>query len=160
MSIINRITLLVFLSLFSCKKTPIQSVSEKVKKHTLNVVDKVIDKNNFIKIKWEELNYINNDFHEFTSLKKEDRRYVKLLNNKEAIIVIMEPTKYNLDSIQATENSIILYKKGGGWIYKFKWIDKKRHIGRWDYIYNKTVIDSSFSMYVVNEKYIDGLSKN
>jgi len=151
-----KITLLVFLSLFSCKKTNIQD--EKTKSTTPKIISTVLNKENFINTKWRAIDYVNNGFKKMT-IKEEWQSFVKI-NKKDAIIYLQEPTKYNLDSIQATRKSIILHIKGGGWIYKFKWIDKKRHIGRWDYIYNKTIIDSSFSMYVVDEKYIDDLSKN
>lgn len=157
---LNKIPLFILLFIFSCKDANIKNKDVGKEQEVSLTKIKTLKKENFVGVLWEDIDLINNTFKELKMMKKEERRYVKLLNNKEVIIVIMEPTKYKLDSIQETNNNLLLHIKGGNLFLKFKWIDKKRHIGRWDYIYNKTIIDSSFSMYVVDEKYIDDLSKN
>ena len=156
---LNRIILLVIIFFtFSCKKGNIKkgNIHKHNKKEVVN--GDLIDKKSFIGSKWREINYENNTF-KLSSVKEEWQSYVEILNENESIIYLMEPTKYDLDSIQVTDNSLLLHIKSGGWFYKFKWIDKNRYIGRWDYIYNKTVIDSSFSMYVIDEKHMDILNK-
>jgi len=151
---LTKIILLIFI-LISCKKTTLQENKGETKSVFSDGTKKVLNKENFFNTKWRAIEYNNGEFRKMT-IKEEWQSFVKI-NKKNAIIYLQEPTKYYLDSIRATKSSIILYVKGGGWIYKFKWIDKKRHIGRWDYIYNKTIIDSSFSMYAIDERYLNNL---
>ena len=47
--------------------------------------------------------------------------------------------------------------QAGDVFFRFRWIDKEKHIGRWDYIYSKKIIDSSFSMYAIDDRYLNKL---
>lgn len=99
---------------------------------------------------WVEINKIGGSFKRINA---EWKRFVKIKGNDKAEIELMEPVNYELDSIKKSTEEIILYIKNADWIYKFYWVDKKSHIGRWEYIYNQTEIDPDFSMYVIDKKY-------
>ncbi|MTI31744.1 hypothetical protein [Xanthovirga aplysinae] len=144
---------IVILSFLSCKKN-LKNEGESAVNSTDTIsenIKKTLDKKSFIGTKWIEVKKINNTFQK-PNIEEEWLSFVEIGKNK-ATIFLMEPVEYDLDSIQTTKDEVILHIKNGNWKYKFYWIDESKYIGRWDYIYNTSIIDSSFSMYAINKKY-------
>ena len=150
MKLKNTLFILIAILLLNCKKNETE-VKTIVAKQKTNTISKTLNKNNFIKTEWIEIEKVNNSFKN-SKVKEEWLSFVKINDHNKATIFLMESSEYTLDSIQATEKNIKLHIKGADWIYRFYWVNKNKHIGRWDYVYN-TKIDSSLSMYVVDKKY-------
>ena len=119
----KKLYLIIALSFLSCKKD-ISNSAEITSKITDSIPKVLENKFEFIDTKWIEIEKINNS-QKKPDIKDEWLAFVEV-NKEDATIYLMEPVKYNLDSIQSTKNGIILHIKNSDWVYSFSWIDEKK----------------------------------
>lgn len=107
------------------------------------------------KSEWIEVEKKDNDFQPLCS---EWIRKIVITEN-EIQLDLMEPSLYKIEKIEDLENGVKISIHNVDWYYKVTWINQKKKISKWDYIYNGNV-ERSFSYYAIIKNNLQFIEKD
>jgi len=104
---------------------------------------------------WIEVEKKDNDFQPLCS--EWIRKIV--ITESEIQLDLMEPSLYKIEKIEDLENGVKISIHNVDWYYKVTWINQKKKISKWDYIYNGNV-ERSFSYYAIIKNNLQFIEKD